>query len=171
MTSLRVTSLRARFRALRRRGHRWLAAHPRLQRVLEISGSLRSHPEAIARGVAVGLFVGLTPTVGFQTVFMIAACILVAGNFPAAFAVSWVSNPFTMAPLYWGFHALGMAAVAVWPGPLPPSDAWFLQGVGKEVFFTGVGSLLIAIPMAAGGYFLTHRLTALLANHRRPRGR
>jgi len=161
-----MTSLRTRFRALRRQGHRWLAGHPRLQRVPETSSSLRSHPEAIARGVAVGLFVGLTPTVGFQTVFMITACILVAGNFPAAFAVSWVSNPFTVAPLYWGFHTLGMVAVAVWPGPLPPADAWFFQGVGDELIFTGVGSLLVAIPVSVGGYFLTHRLTALLAHRR-----
>ncbi|SFD43335.1 hypothetical protein SAMN05660831_01627 [Thiohalospira halophila DSM 15071] len=161
-----MDSLRARFRALRRRGHRWLSGHPRLQRVLEVSGSLRSHPEAIARGVAVGLFVGLTPTVGFQTALMITACILVAGNFPAAFAVSWISNPFTMAPLYWGFHSIGMTAVAVWPGPLPPADAWFFQGVGDELIFTGVGSLLVAIPVSVGGYFLTHRLTALLARRR-----
>ncbi|MFP4131553.1 MAG: DUF2062 domain-containing protein [Thiohalospira sp.] len=165
-----MTRLRSRFRALRRQGHRWLAGHPRLQRVLEVSGSLHSHPEAIARGVAVGLFIGLTPTVGFQTVFMIIACILVAGNFPVAFAVSWVSNPFTMAPLYWGFHALGATAVALWPGALPDADAWFFQGVGDELIFTGVGSLLVAIPFSVGGYFLTHRLTALL-ERRRPRAR
>ena len=166
-----MTSLRARFRALRRQGHRWLARHPRLQRVLEISGSLRSHPEAIARGVAVGLFVGLTPTVGFQTVLMITACILVAGNFPVAFAVSWVSNPFTVAPLYWGFHSLGMAAVALWPGPLPPADAWFFQGVGDELIFTGLDSLMVAVPVAMGSYFLTHRLTALLNRRRQVAGR
>ncbi|MHA7833012.1 MAG: DUF2062 domain-containing protein [Algiphilus sp.] len=161
--------LQQRYRYLRARGHAWMLRHPRVQAVLEASGCLRGGAEAVARGVFVGLFVGLTPTVGAQTLFMISGCIIVRGNFPAAFAVSWVSNPFTMAPLYWGFHAIGQVVF----GSLPffASGAWYLDGFIDEYLFAVLGSLLIALPAAMAGYAVSHRLSAVLRARRLARAK
>lgn len=150
--------MRVRFRVLRRRAHGWLARHPRLREHLQATGSLKGGAEAIARGAAIGLFIGLTPTVGFQTVLMIIACILLSGNFPVAFAISFISNPFTLAPFYWGFHKLGEATFAVMPVFSSHNDGGILWGVVDEILFTALGSMLIATPVSACAYLLTRHI-------------
>jgi len=162
-------TLRARYRVLRRRGHNWLASHPRLWHWLFITGCLRGGAEAAARGVAVGLFIGLTPTVGVQTILMILCCIIVGANFPVAFAVSWLSNPITMAPLYWGFHKLGKLLYELVPIAQNPLPSWMIDGPFDTMFFTVLGSLLLAVPFAAGGYFFSHGIHRLLLARRRAR--
>jgi len=157
---------RVRFRALRWKAHVWLARHPRLRDALHATGSLKGGQEAVARGIAIGLFIGLTPTVGIQTALMITACMLLAGNFPAAFAVSFVSNPLTMAPLYWAFHELGETVFTALPLLLTGPEGWHPQGLEDEIAFTILGSLLVATPASIGGYLLTHRISAILATRR-----
>lgn len=165
----RFPTLRARYRVLRRRGHNWLVGHPRLWRLLYVTGCLRGGVEAAARGVSVGLFVGLTPTVGIQTIFMIAGCVLLRGNFPAAFAVSWLSNPITMAPLYWAFHELGELLTVLLPISLDIIPEWMFEGAGDTMTFTAIGSLLVAIPFSLGGYLATHALSRWIESQRRLR--
>ena len=67
----------------------------------------------IARGTAIGLFIGLTPTVGVQ--MYIAALVwgisrYVFGfrfNLPIAVAMVWISNPVTFLPMYYGYLVTG----------------------------------------------------------------
>lgn len=138
---------------LRARSQEWLDAHPRVAHALERTGCLSLHRRALARGVAVGLFVALTPTFGFQTALMVAGCVLLRGNFPAAFLVSWVSNPITVAPLYFAFNVLGEAIF----GEVVRSTLQFtglLAEAALETILLALGSLLIALPAAAAGYAL-----------------
>ncbi len=101
--------------------------------------------------MAVGLFVGLTPTVGVQTLLMIAGCVMLRGNFPAAFLVSWVSNPLTMAPLYFAFNALGR--IAFEPIVQPSIKLTGIEGAALlEALLTLLGSLLLAVPVSLLGY-------------------
>lgn len=141
------------FHRLRTQAQEWLDAHPRVARGLARTGCLGMHRRALARGVAVGLFVALTPTFGFQTALMVAGCVIVRGNFPAAFLVSWVSNPVTIGPLYFAFNRLGEAIF----GEVIRSAvhlSGLLAEAMLETIFVGLGSLLIAIPGAAAGYAL-----------------
>ena len=67
----------------------------------------------VSLGVAVGVFIGLTPTVGVQ-MYLVA---IVWGiyryffrrhfNLPVGVAMVWISNPFTMVPLYYLFLVTG----------------------------------------------------------------
>ncbi|MBA1146758.1 DUF2062 domain-containing protein [Ectothiorhodospiraceae bacterium WFHF3C12] len=142
---------RQKFEQLRAEGHRWLARHPIVARVLDYAGCLGVDDHVIARGVAVGLFVGLTPTVGVQTLLMIAGCVMLRGNFPAAFLVSWVSNPLTMAPLYVAFNALGR--VAFEPLVRPSVKLTGVEGTAVvEALLTLLGSLMLAVPISLLGY-------------------
>lgn len=159
---MRVNS---RFRALRQRAHLQLKSWPRLRQLLDTTGTLRGETETVARGIGIGLFIGLTPTVGFQTILMIIGCLLMRGNFPAAFAVSWISNPLTMAPLYWGFHKLGEAVfgrLIIFSG-----ENGYLGKVGDEMLFTLLGSLLIAAPSAILGYRIALRILAAYSARRK----
>jgi len=151
-------------------GARLAGMSSRLRNRLHATSTLKGGSEAIARGIAIGLFIGLTPTVGFQTALMITVCVLLAGNFPVAFATSFISNPFTVAPLYWGFHELGEAAFAVLPVIFTHNDGGILWGVVDQIVFTGVGSLLIATPVSVGAYLLTRLvLTTISFRHNRHR--
>lgn len=142
---------RRKLEQMRAAGYRWLARHPFVARALDYAGCLGVDDHVIARGVAVGLFVGLTPTVGVQTLLMIAGCVILRGNFPAAFLVSWVSNPLTMAPLYVAFNALGR--VAFEPVVRPSIKLTGFEGTALlEALLTLLGSLLLALPISLLGY-------------------
>ncbi len=61
---------------------------------------MRGTPEYIARGLAVGVFAGLFPIFGFQTIVGVALATLLQGHKIAAAAGTWVSNPLTYVPIY-----------------------------------------------------------------------
>lgn len=142
-------------RSRRERGRvrAWLGRHPRMEAFLTRTGSLHVDEYAIARGVAMGLLVGLTPTMGLQTLLMLLGAVLFRANFLAAYAVSFVSNPLTMAPLYYAFHELGEVVLSWLPIGLP-QVASLEDRVVQDAKAMLIGSLLIAIPAALGGYAL-----------------
>ena len=57
-------------------------------------------PRRIALGVAVGMFIAWTPSLGLQTVLVILVGFLVPINRVAGVVVLYVSNPFTVVPMY-----------------------------------------------------------------------
>jgi uncharacterized protein (DUF2062 family) len=61
---------------------------------------LQGSPEAIARGLAAGVFSGWFPWFGFQILIAIALATVVRGNRLAAAIATWVSNPFTYLPIF-----------------------------------------------------------------------
>jgi uncharacterized protein (DUF2062 family) len=131
----------------------WLIHHPRARNFLTRAGSLDVDEYTLARGVAVGLFIGLTPTVGFQIMLMLGVCVLLRANFPAAFIASWINNPFTVPAYYFGYYELGDWALGI-----VPWHVGSLTGLEAEVAHNAsaliIGSLIIAIPVTVAGYFL-----------------
>lgn len=74
----------------------------------------RHEPEYTARGVFVGIALGLTPTVGIQIPMVMVTWAAVRAlvprwNFNMIVGIAWVwlSNVFTMVPLYYGFLVTG----------------------------------------------------------------
>lgn len=61
---------------------------------------LRSTTPAIARGLATGVFAGLFPFFGAQTILGIFLAVLVRGNKLTAAVGTWISNPLTYVPIY-----------------------------------------------------------------------
>ncbi len=64
--------------------------------------------ESVARGVAVGLFVGIIPVLPFQTLLTICIAILIRANLPVAFLASWISNPLTIFPIAYLTYCIGI---------------------------------------------------------------
>ena len=68
-------------------------------------------PHSIALGTAVGMFIGMTPTVGIQMIIVIVFAYLVKPVFTfnrmAALITVYISNPVTMVPLYWFDYKVG----------------------------------------------------------------
>lgn len=70
--------------------------------------SLKGNPESIAAGMAIGVFIGITPTIPFHTALIIMSCLAFKQNLSAAYLGSWlVSNPVTIPVLYLAQYELG----------------------------------------------------------------
>jgi uncharacterized protein (DUF2062 family) len=142
-------------------------------------------PEYTARGVANGVFWGLTPTVGLQTVeitstWLVARSLLGKdSSLVQAYIWVWVNNPVTMVPMYFLFYVTGLvmlgdlstgagytAFVTLWTGAaaMPWWDGFLaiLSAIGAPLF-------LGAAPYALLGAAVAYRWALALARRRRQR--
>ncbi len=78
-------------------------------------------PEYTARGVFVGLFAAMTPTVGVQMPIVLAVWVVTRTLRPSwdfnvivGMAWTWVTNIFTLAPLYYVFLVTGRMMLGHW---------------------------------------------------------
>jgi len=67
----------------------------------------RGSPEAVAWGFAIGMFVTFSPTVGFQIPLSLLLATLLNGNRLAATIPIWLTNVFTVPPVYSFTYKLG----------------------------------------------------------------
>lgn len=126
----------------------------------------KDSPQRVALAVAIGLFIGMTPTVGVQMamVLMAAAIPGLKFNIPIACAAVWISNPFTMIPLYYGMYWLGVVLLnrqemdfAKFKGILQEFITSIKEGESiLKSFWEGLVGIFdigmdIAIPMWVGG--------------------
>jgi uncharacterized protein (DUF2062 family) len=122
-------------------------------------------PAHTARGVANGLFWGLTPTIGLQTMEILATWIVLKrvlrkdSSLVQAMVWVWINNPFTMVPMYYAFYVTGLwmtgnAAVTV--------EYESFTVTGLSVGNVGVPLLVGCVPFAtvgaAVGYFWALRV-------------
>lgn len=64
-------------------------------------------PHRIALGLAVGMFVALTPTFGFQMLITVALCWILRANKVVGIPLAWITNPVTMGPIYYFNYWIG----------------------------------------------------------------
>ncbi len=69
--------------------------------------SLDDTPHRIALGVAIGIFVTWTPTIGLQMALTIALSLLLRANKFVGVPFVWLSNPFTLVPVYGPNYMVG----------------------------------------------------------------
>ena len=81
----------------------------------------RNPPQYTARGTAIGLAIAFTPTVGVQMPIALLLWLIIRYLRPAwdfnllvAIAWTWVTNVFTMAPIYYGFLVTGRIMLGRW---------------------------------------------------------
>jgi uncharacterized protein len=60
-----------------------------------------------ARGVAVGFFIGLGVPLGVQMVALGLLRVFVKFNTAMAFTFTWINNPISLIPMYYGYYYLG----------------------------------------------------------------
>ena len=134
--------------------------------------SLKGEPRALALGFALGIFVGVTPTIPFHTAIIIALGVLFRQNITAAYLASWlISNPLTIPVFYLAEYELGRYVLGM-PGTMPALEHHSLDAVlrlGWEVLLPLlVGGLLLAPLFAVPGFFLARRLFVRRGTDRRP---
>jgi len=132
---------------------------------------LRGDPRKLALGMALGVFVGITPTVPFHMVAVLTLAPLLRVSMVTAYLGIWIMNPLTIVPLYLLAYEVGR--FLLFPeGVLVLPEVWTWRAA-LEVLWRGglalqVGGVLIALPPAVASYFLT--LWALRRQRQRRRG-
>jgi uncharacterized protein (DUF2062 family) len=150
---------------------RWqIGARKVLRRVLYS----KSSPSSIAGGMALGIFVGLTPMFGFQMILAAFLGALFRVNIVAAVAGVWITNPLTAVPIYYaeyqlgalilpyahGSHAAeGIALVARKFGEISLVEFWRTLGAAIGAFF-GMGNEVI-LRLLTGSVIIATVLSAL----------
>jgi uncharacterized protein len=108
-----------------------------------------------ARGAfAIGAFVALIP-MPFQTVLAIALAIFFRVNVPIAFALCWVTNPFTMGPVFYFCYSIGAIILGqpVQDVEFHASFEWLLASIETYGGALLVGSFAVAIACSAFLFF------------------
>lgn len=130
---------------------------------------LKGDPFVLARGVAIGTFVGITPTIPFHTVIITALCVILRGNLVAGLMTGiLVSNPLTIPLEYFISWKIGktITKTSITWNEIEHSimsimNASFIDSIniicyhGIQVLLSLIlGGVLLAIPLALASYFL-----------------
>lgn len=143
--------------------HWWSSPRTLLRQLL----MLEDTPHSVALGTAIGMFIGMTPTVGIQMLIVVVVSFLTTPLFRfnrmAALITVYISNPLTMLPIYWANYKVGtllIAAEHTWEefSSRLGSDSvmgwwdqfvWLFEDVGMPLL---VGSLIVATVLALATY-------------------
>lgn len=171
------------FRPQRLLRYHWL-------RLLRVKGD----PYALARGVFIGTFVGVTPTIPFHTAAILLLAPLIRGNLISAFLANWiVSNPVSIPIEYYlswkigsllvtsnasWVHVKGAMAALLHSGIFGGLEVW--SSLGRDIVLPLLaGGVVVALPVAVASYFLflyayfmrqRRRMKALLARYQALQG-
>jgi uncharacterized protein len=119
---------------------------------------LKGNPQKIALGMALGVFIGITPTIPLHTVLALAFSYLFGISSVAAVMGVWISNPITIPPLYYGSFVIGKKILYPHLNLSLPQlvDLRDLIRLGWEINLAlQFGGLILAFPAAVLAYFFT----------------
>jgi uncharacterized protein (DUF2062 family) len=146
---------------------------------------LRGEPAYLAKGVAIGVFIGITPTIPLHTALILSLAFLLRASKISSLLTSWlVSNPLTFFAQYYISWRLGNLL-------MPGSLSWHKisqilkiieQGTGfleiihqlatlgaKAIFAMVMGGSLVALPISVVSYFLSLNFFRKMAARRKRR--
>ena len=129
---------------------------------LQIFGDLLHNPNlwhlnrhSIAKAFAVGLFFAFIP-VPFQMVLAAGVAIIVHSNLPLSIALVWITNPFTMPPIFYGSYLVGVSVLGhkEQEFAFEPSWQWLEASISSIGPAFIIGSLICATVASLLGFFV-----------------
>lgn len=128
--------------------------------------SLNGRPEEIARAMALGVFIGVTPTIPFHTALIMVICLLFRQNITAAIlGATIISNPVTIPFLYLAGYEVGRIVLGISESPFNVTgyDVRSLLEIGWHIVYPlMVGGLLLAAVFTVPSYFITYHAVVKL---------
>ncbi|MCP3953095.1 MAG: DUF2062 domain-containing protein [Desulfobacterales bacterium] len=123
---------------------------------------IRGNPREVAFGFALGLFVAMSPTMGFQMAIAIPIAALFKWNKLAAAMAVWVSNPFTAPFIYGPTYFIGAKLSGMSLG-LNAADAasrstmlTFAEEAPRIFGAMTLGGVVLGFPLAVIGYYCAY---------------
>ncbi len=130
---------------------------------LQIFGSILHSPNlwhlnrrCVARAAFIGLFACFLP-IPFQMILAAALAIFFEANLPISVVLVWISNPFTMPPIFYFAYKVG-ALILQRPALAIPDDitkTWLIEVLMKAWLPLYLGAFVSGIVAGALGYWLT----------------
>ncbi len=133
-----------------------------LRRLYERFVKIRGRPREIALGFALGIFIGMTPTMGIQMPIAVFFAAIFKWSKISAVSGVWITNPFTAPFIYGstyfvGAHLLGLKTAL----SLPAELTWrlvkeMLRNAPVILGALTVGGILVGLPLAVLGYYIAY---------------
>ncbi len=121
---------------------------------------LNGDPHYVALGMAIGVFISVTPTIPFHTVIALALAFILRGSKAAAAIGVWFSNPVTIPLFYKGSYDVGVSIL----GNSAPFSTEYesileLLKLGADVTIAMItGGVILGILPGIAAYFITRRI-------------
>ena len=142
----------------------------RFQTFYERFISLKGEPAQIAAGVAIGVFVGVTPTIPFHTGIIVLIGLLFRQNITAGYLGTLIiSNPLTAPLLYVAQYELGRFLLGMERSRFAITDYTLhnIAALGWEILLPLLtGGILMAPFFAIPVYFVARRLIKAIRTRR-----
>ena len=118
---------------------------------------LNGDPHYVALGMAIGVFISVTPTIPFHTVIALALAFVLRGSKAAAAIGVWFSNPITIPLFYKGSYDVGISIL----GNSAPFGTEYesileLLKLGADASIAMItGGIILGILPGIAAYFIT----------------
>jgi hypothetical protein len=116
-------------------------------------------PHRIARGISIGVFMGIFPTFGLGIIIAVLFAYILRANRAAAVLGSFIMNPLTT-PIFWTLSS-AVGAVIFWEDrdivASSIKNHQFLNGIGWTSVVFLVGNLIVSSAFSALSYFIAKR--------------
>jgi uncharacterized protein len=131
-------------------------------RLIHDSNLWHLHRRSVRGAFAAGLFAALMPMPG-QTVLAVALAILIRVNIPVSVALCWITNPFTMAPIFYICDNIGIVVLGhpMQNVEFHASFEWLIASVHTVGIPFLVGSLIFATVVSATTWMIIDGLWRL----------
>ena len=120
---------------------------------------LHLNRESVSLAVFIGVLVAFLPLPG-QTFIAAGLALWWGANLPLSILCIWISNPVTIAPIFFLTYRVGAAVLGSSPLDFSIALTWeWFSNLGSGVFLPLiVGSLLCGVMLASAGYFSIYYL-------------
>ncbi len=122
---------------------------------------IRGNPKEIALGFALGIFVGMSPYMGFHMAIAVFFASVLKWNKISAATAVWISNPLTAPIIYPATYYMGSKIITLkicysFPRHFNLDALIVIIKQTPEIFLTlTVGGVVLGIPLAVVGYYLS----------------
>ena len=116
---------------------------------------LSTNRQMISRAVYLGLFIAFIP-MPMQMLAVISFIPLFRFNVPIALAMCWITNPFTMPPLYYVEYLTGSFILGIEHKPVEITLEWFSSNMDTIFIPLYTGTFFFSVVGSTSAYFLVN---------------
>ena len=136
--------------------------------------ALLAHPvyfsinrRSVTGGLVLGLFIGVLPFLGHTPVVVMAA-LLLRVNLPVAVLSTWIANPLTYGPIFYGEYVLGSFLMKLPPTALTMDLPWrdLIAALARTWRPLWLGAVVAGLLLAGTAYLLSNAAWRFMTRRR-----